>query len=104
MLPNEDGGCTVVGMGETTADQVRTGHVITNDWAAPRLLEVAYPVRERFVNPEGATLDVVRFSGWVLGHDGVRGVWVEAGWGLPADHRAYVVDDMRGRGAFGELS
>ena len=91
-------------MQKTTAGQVRTGHVITNPWAAPRRLEVAYPVRERFTNPEGATAEAVRFSGWVLGHDGVRGAWVEAGWGQPLDGRVYVVDDVRGRGAFGGLS
>lgn len=89
---------------KTTAGQVRTGHAITNDWAAPRLLEVAYPIRERFTNSEGRILETVRFSGWVLDHDGGRGTWVEAGWGLPIDGRVYVVDDLRGRGTFGELS
>lgn len=89
---------------KTTAEQVRTGQIITNDYARPRTFEVAWPVRQRFTNPEGATMDVVRFTGWKLGHDGGRLEWTEASGGMLPGGRVYVVDDLRGRGAWGELS
>lgn len=91
-------------MMKTTAERVRTGQIITNDYADGRLFEVAYPVRLRFTNPEGATMDVVRFSGWPVTPTGVRGAWAEASGGMLPAGRVYVAGDMRGRGAFGALS
>lgn len=87
-------------MTKTTATQIRTGHVITTDYGRPHTLEVAYVVRDLFVNPEGARLDRIRFSGW-----DECGTWREASFGVGADHRVYVLDDLRewpGR-AFGAL-
>jgi hypothetical protein len=84
-------------MTETTASQIRTGHVIATPYGGRhRTLEVAYTVRERFTNPEGVTAEVVRFSGWELSCDGIRrGAWVEAGWGQRRDGRVYIVADNR---------
>lgn len=82
---------------KTTAAQIRTGHVITNPYAQPRELEVAYTVRERFTSPEGVTNEVVRFSGWQ------GDTWVEAGWGQPLDGRVSILRDVRGPWAFGAV-
>lgn len=68
------------------ARDVRTGDVITNDYADRGLtLTVDYPTWERFTNPEGQTSDVIRFTGvdsWGRRHD--------KGWGQSPDGRVYI--------------
>ena len=86
------------GMMKTTAGRVRTGHVITTDYGHPHTIEIAYVVRDTFVDPEGRRLDRFRFSG-----RDEYGPWREAWMGVGRDDRVYVLADVRGRGAFGEL-
>lgn len=73
---------------ETTADQVRTGDTITNDYARERWLFVDYPTWDRFTNPEGQTLDRIRFTG--VDRWGKR---VELGYGMTPKGRVYIVED-----------
>ena len=86
-------------MRKTTPDQVRTGHVVTTDYARPHTIEVAYVVRDTFVNPEGRHLARFRFSG-----TDEYGEWREAAFGVTAASRVYVLADRRGQGAYGELA
>jgi hypothetical protein len=60
-------------MMKRAAELIRTGDIITTVYARPGwTLDVAYPVRERFVSPEGVISDVVRYCGF----DNF-GTWVE---------------------------
>jgi hypothetical protein len=84
-------------MRKTTADRIRTGDVITNVWAQStgKAIEVAYPIRDTFTNPEGARLPRVRFAGWErsLYRPEYVGRWVEAGFGVRPDERVYVITE-----------
>lgn len=90
---------------QTTADQVRTGDTIFTDWSPSGLtLTVDYLTRDLFANPEGATLDRIRFTGT----DSI-GRHVHESWGVGAKGRVYVVmeaplkGDVAGSGVFGAL-
>lgn len=74
---------------------VRTGDIITTVYAQPGwTLDVAYTVRERFVRPEDATLqipmEVVRFCGYDN-----SGQWRENAAGQRVGMPVYVVREAR---------
>jgi hypothetical protein len=81
----------------TTAEHIRTGHIITTDYARAQgmALEVAYPITDTFTNPEGATMRRYRFSGWEVHPSGALGRWREAAFGVSDTSRVYVLDDRR---------
>lgn len=69
------------------AEMVRTGDIITTVYArAGWTLDVAYPVRERFVSPEGVISEVVRFCGFDN-----HGQWMENAGGHRVGQSVYIV-------------
>lgn len=84
------------------ARDVRTGDVITNDYAAAQgiTLTVDYPTWEKFTNPEGWTGDIIRFTG-----TDNRGQYRERAMGAKPGDRVYVVREApRDGDTFGALS
>lgn len=84
------------------ARDVRTGDVITNAWAdrTGRTLTVDYPSWEKFRNPEGEILDVIRFTG-----TDNRGEYREKTMGAKPGDRVYIVEEAPHDGdTFGALS
>jgi len=71
------------------AELIRTGDIITTVYARPGwTLDVAYPVRERFVSPEGVISEVVRYCGFDN-----YGQWVENVGGHRVGQLVYVVHE-----------
>lgn len=97
---------------KTTAEQVRTGHIISTPWGASQTtLEVETVTHERFVSPEGVVNRVIRFTGWelfmgeaIFNPDGTRRHRVIRGWGQLADGRVYVDGDQRNELGFRHVS
>lgn len=78
-------------MMKRAAEQIRTGDIITTVYARPGWsLDVAYPVRERFVSPEGVVQEVVRFCGF----DNF-GTWRENAAGHRVGQNVYVINEAR---------
>lgn len=80
------------------AREVRSGEVIATR-LSPRLdtLRVTAVHHERFTNPEGRTLDVVRYDGERLFDGEPTGKFVTRAWGQVADDRVTVVGDTNSR-------
>jgi hypothetical protein len=87
----------------TTAAEVRTGQVIRTPWSSRYAsLEVETVTHQTFRNPEGVTMECVRFTGWelfmgkpVMNDDGTRRYRVTRGWGTRNHEQIKVVDDLR---------
>lgn len=76
-------------MTRRVVEQIRTGDIITTAYARPGWsLDVAYPVRERFVSPEGVISEVVRFCGF----DNF-GTWCENAAGHRVGQDVYLLRD-----------
>lgn len=88
-------------MMKRAVEEIRTGDIITTVYARPGwTLDVAYPVRERFVSPEGIISEVVRFCGFDN-----SGQWRENAAGHRIGQSVYIVrDSMDTPAAWGEIS
>jgi hypothetical protein len=76
-------------MMKRAAELIRTGDIITTAYARPGwTLDVAYPVRERFVSPEGVISEVVRYCGFDN-----HGQWVENTGGHRVGQLIYVIHE-----------
>ena len=92
----------------TRADQVRTGETIITHFAHAtrgKPITVGIVHRERFTNPDGETLDVIRYTGVTD-----QGQCVDRSYGSRPDDRVYVLQeapfkaDVPGSGVFGALA